>query len=154
MQLAKRWIVWPLFNLKSHFYTEIHADLVYSHTRCGVISCSWSAFIEVWKTVENAASDGFGSNLSGVTFYQAQPIDGFLLYFPRRGPPHTKNQLPSTLGWFRHTHTYTRVHTIPSQRELYTARAVKTAFGVSVKIGVTQYIRLWVAKALYDVAYW
>ena len=39
-------------------------------------SCFRSAFIEVRKTVENATSDGFGSNFSGASFYPPPPIGG------------------------------------------------------------------------------
>ena len=39
--------------------TDIQADLVYSHNGYDVTSYFRSAFIEVRKTVENAASDGF-----------------------------------------------------------------------------------------------
>ena len=42
--------------------TENHADLVYSLTEYDVISYLWSAFM-FEKTIENATSDGFGSNL-------------------------------------------------------------------------------------------
>ena len=45
-----------------------YADLVYSYTGHDVISNFWSAFLKFEKTSENAASDGFRSNLSGVTF--------------------------------------------------------------------------------------
>ena len=40
--------------------TDTHADLVYSHTGYYIISYFRSAFIEVRKTTENAASDSFG----------------------------------------------------------------------------------------------
>ena len=42
--------------------------IVYSRTRHEVTSYFQSAFIEVWKTAENATSDGFGSNFSGAPF--------------------------------------------------------------------------------------
>ena len=44
---------------------DIHDDLIYSHTRCDVISYLRSPFIEVENTAENATTNGFVSNFSG-----------------------------------------------------------------------------------------
>ena len=57
----------------------IHADLIYSHAGYDVTSYFRSAFIEVRKTVENAASDGFGSNVSGAAFCLPHQLVRFLL---------------------------------------------------------------------------
>ena len=48
---------------------DIRPDLVHGHTGYDVTSYFRSAFIEVRKAVENAASDGFGSSFSGVAFW-------------------------------------------------------------------------------------
>ena len=56
--------------------SEIHH---YSHAGYDVKSYFLSAFIEVRKPVQNAATDGFGSNFSGAPFCLAQPIGGGLL---------------------------------------------------------------------------
>ena len=48
--------------------TDIHADVIYCHTVYDVTGYFWSAFMEVWKTAENAASDGFYSNFNGTAF--------------------------------------------------------------------------------------
>ena len=46
------------------FHRYIHTDMLYSHTGYDVTSYFRSPFIEVRKTTENVASDGFGSNFS------------------------------------------------------------------------------------------
>ena len=59
---------------------HIHADIVYSHTGQGVTSYFRLAFIDVLKTAENAASDGFGSNFSDVAFCLPHQSVGFVFY--------------------------------------------------------------------------
>ena len=73
-------IIRPLFNPQiTKFYTVIRADIGYSHNGYGTTSYFQSAVVEVRNTAENAASDGFESNFSGVAFCMAQPIGGLLL---------------------------------------------------------------------------
>ena len=50
------------------FYTGIHTVMSYSHTGYDVTSYFRTAFTEVRKTAENAASDSFRSQFSGVAF--------------------------------------------------------------------------------------
>ena len=57
----------------------IRADLVDSNAGYDITSCFRSAFVEVRKTPENAASDGLGLNFSGAAFCLPQPIDGLLV---------------------------------------------------------------------------
>ena len=54
---------------------------IWPHKSAGydVTSYFQSAFIEVRKTAENAASDGFGSNFSGAAFCLPHQLVGFLL---------------------------------------------------------------------------
>ena len=52
----------------------IRADLGNGHTAYDVTDYFRSAFIEVRKTAENAATDGFGSNFNGAAFCLAQSI--------------------------------------------------------------------------------
>ena len=59
------------------FHTDIHADLVCSHTGYDVISYFRSKFE---KTAENAASDGFESNCSGVAFCLPHQLVGVLFF--------------------------------------------------------------------------
>ena len=56
------------------FCRDIHADQVYSRTEYDITSYFRSAFIDVRKTTQNAASNCFGSNFSGVAFLLTQPI--------------------------------------------------------------------------------
>ena len=58
---------------------DIHAYIGYSHTGYNITSDFRSAFIEVREKAENAASDGFGSNFSGVSFCLPNQLVGFLL---------------------------------------------------------------------------
>ena len=60
------------------FYTDIYADLFFSHIGINIISYFWSSFIEFRKKNENAASDGFGSNLSGAVICLLNQLLGFL----------------------------------------------------------------------------
>ena len=53
--------------------------IAYSHTEHDVTSYFRSVFIEVRKTAENAASDGFESNFSGAAFWPAPPFGGLLV---------------------------------------------------------------------------
>ena len=71
-----------------HCLTQIHkilhdirADIVYSHTGYDVTRNFRSAFIEVRKTAQNAAFDGFGSKFSGAAFCLLHQLVGFLLLF-------------------------------------------------------------------------
>ena len=64
------------------FYTDLHADLVYSRTGYDVTSYFRSAFIEVEKTTENAAVDGVESNFSGAAFCLPRPLVHFFFIFP------------------------------------------------------------------------
>ena len=57
----------------------IRADLVYSNAGYDITSCFRSAFVEVRKTAENAASDGLGSNFSGAAFCLALPVAGLFV---------------------------------------------------------------------------
>ena len=57
---------------------DIHADLVYSHTRYEIASYFRSA-VSAHKPAQNAIFDGFGSNLTGAVFCLAQPIGGLLV---------------------------------------------------------------------------
>ena len=59
--------------------TDINDELIYSHTRYHVTSFFRLAFIEVRKTVENAASYDFLSNFSGVAFCLPHQLVGILL---------------------------------------------------------------------------
>ena len=56
------------------------ADIVYSHTGHDVINY-FLAEVVAKKTVKNAASDGFGSNLSGSAFCLPHQMAGFLFPF-------------------------------------------------------------------------
>ena len=60
------------------FCTDIHEDQFYSLAGYDVTRYFRSSFIEVERTAENAASDGFGSHLSGTAFCLDQPTGGFL----------------------------------------------------------------------------
>ena len=51
---------------------------MYSHAGYDFTSYFRSTFIEVRKTAENAASDGFGLNLSGGSVLPAPPNGGHL----------------------------------------------------------------------------
>ena len=59
----------------TNFYTNIHADLLDSHTGYDAISVYTSSK----ETAQNAASDGFGSGFSGVAFCLPHQLVGFLL---------------------------------------------------------------------------
>ena len=61
------------------FYMDIHDDLFYSRTGHDAASYFRSAFIEVRKTAENDAQDGFGANFMGAAFCLAQPAGGLLV---------------------------------------------------------------------------
>ena len=61
------------------FYTVVGNIWPHKSARYDVTSHVQSAFIEVRKTAENAASDGFGSNLSGTAFCLPHQMVGFLL---------------------------------------------------------------------------
>ena len=52
---------------------------VYNHTGYDITSYFRSAFIEVGKPAENAASDDFGSNFSGAAFCLPHQLVGILL---------------------------------------------------------------------------
>ena len=53
--------VQPANSAKNHkIYTDIHVDLFYNHIRHNVVDCFRLAFLEVRKTVENAASTAYG----------------------------------------------------------------------------------------------
>ena len=58
------------------FYPDIQAELIFSH-----ISYFQSGFIDVRKRPTNAASDGFGSNFSGVAFCLPHQLVSFLFTF-------------------------------------------------------------------------
>ena len=60
---------------------NIRADIVFSHTDYDVTSYFRSAYIEVRKTSENAASDDFWSNFSGAAFCLSHQLVGILLHF-------------------------------------------------------------------------
>ena len=67
---------------------DIHADSIYRRTGYGVTSYFRSAFIEVIKAAENAASDGFGSFFSGASFCLTHQFVGHLVFicqYPERG---------------------------------------------------------------------
>ena len=69
------------FTQTSHMFhiTNMCADLVYGHTGYDVTSYFLSAFTEVRKTAEIAASDGFGSHFSGGAFCLPHQLVGILL---------------------------------------------------------------------------
>ena len=60
----------------------MHAGIVYSQTGYDITIYFQSAFIEVRKTAENAASDGCGSNFSGTAFYLPHQLVGVIKIFP------------------------------------------------------------------------
>ena len=59
---------------------DIRADLVYGFTGYDVTSYFRSAFTEVQKAAENAASDGIGSNFSDAAFCLPHQLVGILLF--------------------------------------------------------------------------
>ena len=56
---------------------DIHTDIVFRLAGYDVTSCFQPAVIA--KIAENVVPDGFGSNIIGATFRQAQPIGGLLV---------------------------------------------------------------------------
>ena len=69
-----------MFNLELQNIAWISKrTLVYSCTGRDVTSYFQSAFIEVRKTAENGASNGFRPNFSGAAFCLAQPVGGLLV---------------------------------------------------------------------------
>ena len=64
--------------------TDIRANLAYyGHTGYNVTNYFRSAFTEVRKMTENAASYGFGSNVRGAAFYLPHQLVSILLFmFP------------------------------------------------------------------------
>ena len=62
---------------------DTQADSFYSCTGYDVASYFQSAFIDVRKTAENAASDDFASNFSGAAFCQPYQMEGILFIATR-----------------------------------------------------------------------
>ena len=95
-------------------YTDIHANLFYSHIRCDVICYFRSAFPKVRKTVKNAASYGFESNISGAAFCLPPPTGGLFVMCNSSvyGRKQTKNNVNNA------TLTAGGTYVIPRRRRL------------------------------------
>ena len=65
------------------FYMDMYADadLVCSHTGHDVACYFRSVFIKVRKIANDATSNNFGSDFSGVAFCLAQPMGGLLVRY-------------------------------------------------------------------------
>ena len=85
--MRKTGLAWKRVKLFGHCMTQIHqcrtdihADILNSHTGYEVISYFRSAFVEVRKKAENATSDGFRPNFSVTAFCLPHRLVGFLLF--------------------------------------------------------------------------
>ena len=63
------------------FYTVVVDIWFHKSAEYDITSHFESVFIKVWKTAENAASDGFWSNLGGAAFCLPHQLVGFLFVY-------------------------------------------------------------------------